>query len=560
MEGKLPIDNRCTAQARRRVRSGALRAANRRNAAAQGRRIGAVSIAILLALLCVSRDAFAGGSGSSGATPAPLPPPTPVPGACVPISLVGTPVVSQNWSSSLNVNCPANVQPGDFIGVWFVANDNFAPTPPPGYSNLISGGDLDGNGVSFYYHIQQPGDSTSVVFDYNETVSLSAICAAYSGVNTSHPIDTSASLVNTSSTTIVSPSITTTIAEDTLLMLYNLNAIGTVNSPSLGTIEQQETFGGEIMAWVDQPLTIPGVTGNQSVQYAAGADSFTAQVALVPGPSCATPTATPTPAPTPVPPTPTPTPPTPTPPPVPPTPTPIATPTPTSLPPTPTPAAPTPTPVPPTPTATPLPPTPTPSLPTATPTPSAVPTPTPAPGQVTVGISNSYACTLPHVFLTISDIRARAIFGEESSIDLTPGLKPTQVDLRHAPNAPSQGCFVAPAFATTLTGNETVPGGAYQEVDLMLDLNGSGSAPSKNACNKGKLQAWTQRLQLRDRLGRKMPAVEYGTGGRHRHRDSGRCVSGRRKGQARDRYQRRLCGRAVGVRRGPVRLQAEFHH
>ncbi|MFI5351730.1 MAG: carboxypeptidase-like regulatory domain-containing protein [Candidatus Binatales bacterium] len=80
----------------------------------------------------------------------------------------------------------------------------------------------------------------------------------------------------------------------------------------------------------------------------------------------------------------------------------------------------------------------------------------------------------------------RAIFGEESSIDLTPGLKPTQVDLRHAPNAPSQGCFVAPAFATTLTGNETVPGGTYQEVDLILDLNGSGSAPSKNACNKGK--------------------------------------------------------------------------
>ncbi len=142
MEGKLPIGNRCAAQAGRRVTSGAVRAANLRDAAPPGRRIGAVSIAILLALLCVSRDAFAGGSEwARGPTPAPTAsptpvlPPTPVPGACVPISLVGTPVVSQNWSSSLTVRCPANVQPGDFIGVWFVANDNFAPTPPPGYSN-----------------------------------------------------------------------------------------------------------------------------------------------------------------------------------------------------------------------------------------------------------------------------------------------------------------------------------------------------------------------------------------------------------------------------------------
>ena len=131
----------------------------------------------------------------------------------------------------------------------------------------------------------------------NETVSLSAICAAYSGVNTSNPIDTFGSQPNMVSTTIVSPSIATAISNDVLLMLYNLNAIGTVSSPSLGTIERQETFGGEIMAWVDQPLTIPGATGNQSVQFPTVEDSFTAQIAIAPG-SCVTPTFTkaPTPA------------------------------------------------------------------------------------------------------------------------------------------------------------------------------------------------------------------------------------------------------------------------
>ena len=192
------------------------------------------------------------------------------------------------------MKCPASAQPGDFIGVWFVANDNFAPTPPTGYSNLISGGDLDGNGVFFYYHIQQPGDPTSLTFGYNETISLSAICAAYSGVNNSSPIDGAPnSQANEVSTTIVSPSVTTTIANDTLLMLYNLNAIGTVSSPSLGTIEQQETFGGEILAWVDEPLTSPVVTGDQSIQFPTLEDSFTAQIALAPGPSCPTTDASP---------------------------------------------------------------------------------------------------------------------------------------------------------------------------------------------------------------------------------------------------------------------------
>jgi len=156
---------------------------------------------------------------------------------------------------------------------------------------VISGGDLDGNGVFFYYHFQQPGDSTSVSFGYRETVSLSAICAVYSGVNTSNPIDNFAAQANMVSTTIVSPSISTAIANDELLMLYNLNAIGAVSSPSLGTIEQQETFGGEILAWVDHQLTVPGATGNQSVQFPTVKDSFTAQIAIAPG-SCVAPTST----------------------------------------------------------------------------------------------------------------------------------------------------------------------------------------------------------------------------------------------------------------------------
>jgi hypothetical protein len=210
-------------------------------------------------------------------------------------------VVSQAWASSLAVACPSSVQPGDLIAIWLVANDSAAPVLPSGYSSAVSGSDYNGNLSGFYYHVYEAGDPTSVTFVYGETVSRSAICAVYAGVDAGNPIDTQASQVNSVDTTIVSPSVTTSVANDMLLMLYSLNTIGSVSTPSLGAIEQQETYGDQVTAWVDQPLTDAGATGDQSVQFGSDVDSFAAQVALAPA-ACNT--SAPTPAPTADPPSP----------------------------------------------------------------------------------------------------------------------------------------------------------------------------------------------------------------------------------------------------------------
>jgi hypothetical protein len=89
------------------------------------------------------------------------------------------------------------------------------------------------------------------------------------------------------------------------------------------------------------------------------------------------------------------------------------------------------------------------------------------------------------VYITVSDVRALSTSGGEL-VDLTPGIKPRQVDLRHKPSSPTQGCFVAAPLATTEVGTGAIPADNYQEIDLQLDPNGSGSAPKSNACDSGQ--------------------------------------------------------------------------
>ncbi len=117
---------------------------------------------------------------------------------------------------------------------------------------------------------------------------------------------------------------------------------------------------------------------------------------------------------------------------------------------------------------------------------------------MTLGITNSYSCFFKHVYVTVNDIRGRMTIGgaapdqvsatltDGSLIDLTPGIPPTQVDLLTAPGAPGDGCFIAPPLANAPVGNGGIPLGSYDEFQLVLDQNGSVSAPANNACSRSE--------------------------------------------------------------------------
>lgn len=112
--------------------------------------------------------------------------------------------------------------------------------------------------------------------------------------------------------------------------------------------------------------------------------------------------------------------------------------------------------------------------------------------KLTVSISDPATCTAAmggsysHVYVTITDVTAHASSSASSSsagwVDLTPGMKPTQVDLL-GPQA-SGGCFLA-----TLGDALEVQAGNYQQIRLILAPNNSTMLTNNVCSSQGNLGA-----------------------------------------------------------------------
>lgn len=105
------------------------------------------------------------------------------------------------------------------------------------------------------------------------------------------------------------------------------------------------------------------------------------------------------------------------------------------------------------------------------------------PAECSAAVGGSYQ----HAYVTIVDVKANASSSAGASgsgwVDLTPGLKPTQVDLL-GPQA-SGGCFLA-----SLGDNLEVQAGNYQQIRLILGSNTSTMVTGTNYCNQnGSLNA-----------------------------------------------------------------------
>lgn len=106
--------------------------------------------------------------------------------------------------------------------------------------------------------------------------------------------------------------------------------------------------------------------------------------------------------------------------------------------------------------------------------------------KLTVSISDPATCQAPNgpfsaVYVTITDVQANlsSTAGDSDSgwVDLTPNLKPTQVNLLGLPGP--NGCFLA-----TLGDALELQAGSYQQIRIMLASNSAASV-SGNKCSSG---------------------------------------------------------------------------
>ncbi|HEX8710450.1 MAG TPA: DUF4382 domain-containing protein, partial [Terracidiphilus sp.] len=103
-------------------------------------------------------------------------------------------------------------------------------------------------------------------------------------------------------------------------------------------------------------------------------------------------------------------------------------------------------------------------------------------GKVTVSISDPATCQsssggpFQSVFVTITDVQANMSATSDSGwVDLTPKLKPVQIDLLNMSNT-QQNCFLA-----TLGDALELQAGKYQQIRIMLASNSAASV-SGNQC------------------------------------------------------------------------------
>lgn len=167
-------------------------------------------------------------------------------------------------TASLQIPKPSPLTAGDVM----VASVNVKTAPtitaPSGWT-LVR---IDKNGTAeeqaVYTHVAQASEPASYTWTFASAKAAAGGIAAFSGVDTTNPVDTSSGRTGGSSTSIVAPSVTTSTPNTMLVGLYGILAKRTITPPS-GLTERWDVFGS-----ATSKTTSEGATGIQSQAGATG--------------------------------------------------------------------------------------------------------------------------------------------------------------------------------------------------------------------------------------------------------------------------------------------------
>ncbi|MFN2488245.1 MAG: Ig-like domain-containing protein [Actinomycetota bacterium] len=136
-------------------------------------------------------------------------------------------------ATTLVIPTPSGVVPGDVL----IASVDIAGTPtttaPAGWTLIRT----DTRGTRLrklsYFHVAGASEPSSYRWTFNAARAAGGGIAAYSGVDTSDPIDASGGKANAASTSITAPSITTTVPDALLVGLFGMRGKRTVTPPTV---------------------------------------------------------------------------------------------------------------------------------------------------------------------------------------------------------------------------------------------------------------------------------------------------------------------------------------
>lgn len=235
-------------------------------------------------------------------TPMPKPSPTPTPYSGTPISYVGS-ATGQNGggAASVSIPVPAGIKTGDFLIAHITVQQEWGITitMPAGWTLIRKDNSPDSQANGLYYKFATASEPSSYTWSFSQSNAAAGGIAAYRGVNSAVPIDSSSGYCNYESPYILAPAIQTHSTNDRLLLIVGLDANAGMNIPA-GMAERWKAgtasteLGGISTHLADMNWAAIGSTGDINTSHTSGKmSSVSMVVALKPMPGGATITASP---------------------------------------------------------------------------------------------------------------------------------------------------------------------------------------------------------------------------------------------------------------------------
>jgi RHS repeat-associated protein len=188
--------------------------------------------------------------------------------------------------TSITVGKPAGVTTNDLLLGAITVRSNLAITPPAGWTLVRS--DASGTTITQAIYRKVAGASEPANYTWTfagpVTGTVGAI-VAYSGVNTTTPVDVSGGQANASSASVTAPSVTTTVANDMLVGFFGTANDATFTPPS-GMTERSDilahTASDSSAESADVVKATAGATGTKVATASKSAVNIGQLVALKP--------------------------------------------------------------------------------------------------------------------------------------------------------------------------------------------------------------------------------------------------------------------------------------
>jgi Domain of unknown function (DUF1929)/Bacterial Ig domain len=179
-------------------------------------------------------------------------------------------------TTTLVLPLPAGVAPGDVLLASVAVRGGPSITAPSGWS--LARLDMDGSFVrqAMYVKVASTSEPASFTWTLSAAKQAAGGIAAFTGVDTTNPVDASAGQVNASATSLTAPSVTTTVPDTMLVAFYGVAPL-TQLSPPAGMTERWEVPSP---AGATYPLVSESASGVQPAAGATGVRTATAAKAV----------------------------------------------------------------------------------------------------------------------------------------------------------------------------------------------------------------------------------------------------------------------------------------